>query len=68
LKSGLAGLEGGVDPGPAGITAARCGRLPLAPTGVFTDDTYVAYRKVDKIALMFGIVVKRQTTGRTADG
>jgi hypothetical protein len=69
LKSGAeSGLEMGADPGLAGIIGAGDGRSPSAPTWVFSDDTYVAYRKVDKITLMFGIVVKTETTGRIADG
>jgi hypothetical protein len=65
LKSGL---ESGADPGLAGIIGQVAGGYPWVPTWVFTDYTHVAYRKVDKRTLMFGIVVKTETTGRTADG
>jgi hypothetical protein len=65
LKSGL---EGGADPGLAGIIGSGDGRSPPRSYWIFTDYTHVAYRKVDKIALMFGIVVKTETTGRIADG
>jgi hypothetical protein len=48
--------------------AQVAGGYPWVLTWVFTDYTHVAYRKVDKRTLMFGIVVKTETTGRTADG